>query len=168
MHTTFKTIAAAALLAATTLSAQAYAANAQPVAPGTSNLWRLPVPDYARNQPRPPAQVLAQVQPGADTQIFVLNVGSQPLSIERIALGGVYASQFQIDAQDCAGKRLPPQASCTLQVSGQPFDGMQPGDQIAGHVIATYNKGGFADALVTVQAPADADANDNIIVGDAQ
>lgn len=162
-------LAAAALIAATALGTSAYAASAQPVnTPGTSNLWRLPVPDYARNQPHPPAQVLAQVQPGADTQIFVLNVGNQPLSIERIALGGIYASQFQIDAQNCAGKPLPPQASCTLSVTGEPAAFMQPGDQIAGHVLATYGNGGFADALVTVQAPADADANDNIIVGDAQ
>jgi hypothetical protein len=168
MHT-FK-FAAAVLIAATALGTSAYAASAQPVnTPGTSNLWRLPVPDYARNQPHPPAQVLAQVQPGADTQIFVLNVGNQPLNIERIALGGIYASQFQIDAQNCAGKPLPPQASCTLSVTGKPAGFMQPGDAIAADVLATYNDGGFADALVTVQAPADANPDNNTIaMGDSK
>lgn len=168
MHTTFKTITAAAILAATTLGAHAYAASAQPEP--VYNLWRLPVPDVARDEPHPPIDHLAALQPGASAQVFVFNIGDKPLTVSNITLGGDFAQQFQITADGCTGQPLPPQASCPLTVTGQPFNGMQPGDVIGAHLLATYADGEFADALITVAAPADADPDNNNIIamGDAQ
>jgi hypothetical protein len=161
MH--INTLAAAAILAATALGTSAYAASAQPEP--VDNLWRLPVPEVARDEPHPPIDVLARLRPGADAQVYIFNIGSQPLQVSNVKLGGDYAQQFQIVTDGCTGQPLPPQASCPLTVAGQPFDGMEPVDVIGAHLMATYNSGEFADALVTVQATADAD---NIIVGDAQ